>query len=81
MRRGSFFDNSKRCVVCEMPLTGGRHECPKPVLAAMEAAERRADMEDDPEAPSPRHRSGDERRAYGERLSLGFAMMRGEWCS
>jgi len=38
-------------------------------------------MEDDPELPSPLRRAGDERRTYGERLSIGFAMMRGEWCS
>ena len=80
MRHDPLFDKSTRCIVCGRPLTGIRHQCPKAVLAGIAGAERRADMEDDPELPSPLRRAGDERRPYGERLRIGFAMMRGEWC-
>jgi len=73
------------CVVCgqrfrvyDKPGESKGHRCPKAVLAAMLSAERRAWNEMDPQSETlPRHLD-DRLRGFGERLAIGFAMMRGE---
>ncbi|NLX60635.1 MAG: hypothetical protein GXY74_16290 [Phycisphaerae bacterium] len=57
-----------RCVVCGRRLTSD-HKCPKSVLRAREAAERRAANIDDPLHPAIPHHMDDRRRLIGDRLS------------
>jgi len=56
------------CIVCGRRLTSN-HKCPKSVLRAREAAERRAANIDDPLHPAIPHHMDDRRRLIGDRLS------------
>jgi len=72
-----------RCVACRQPMEFGkksrlaRHKCSLRFEAARRAAETAADKEDDPEEPSMLRRSESIFRTFGQRLSDGFAILRG----